>query len=87
MSLNRTDLPPLASDNYLLEFGKNLEVNMRATLLNYIMAEALAEYAERIRPVILAEVEKVTIAKVEQWRDFMHMRNQLEILVKVTEGK
>jgi limonene-1,2-epoxide hydrolase len=72
----------LKNDNTALHILKeHLEVGVKTALKESLLSDALERYRLSIEPLIDEEVRKITLGKIETWRDYADINDVLKIHV------
>ena len=66
---------------------RELERNLRPVLVDKIISNMVAEFTEKIKPIVVKEVKKVSLASLEQFSDIMKMRDELRLVIKIVEDE
>lgn len=65
--------------NFMEAIKRDLERSIKDAVLNDLMKQQLAEYEEKIRPIIREHVEKLTFDGIYKMNDMMHLRDELQL--------
>ena len=73
---------PTDEYNVLLMLNRELEASIKRVAINDIVKHQLKEFEEKIRPIIKAEVEKISFETIDKLPDMMSFRDELRIYIK-----
>ena len=71
--------------NFIEAIKRDLERAIKETLLEDLVNEQLAEFEEKIRPVIRERVDQLTFDGVHKMNDFMQLRDELTLYMHWNE--
>ncbi len=74
--------PPKDEYNVLLMLNRELEAAVKKVAINDIVKHQLKEFEDKIRPIIKAEVEKISFETIDKLPDMMSFRDELRLYVK-----
>lgn len=80
MGIEKSDYEKLNAFNLMKE---QLAVHIKERLTDEILAEQLAEFENKIRPIIVEKVKNITFECVESFQDYMNMRNEMRMLISI----
>lgn len=68
--------------NILLMLNRELESAVKEVAIDDIVKHQLKEFEEKLRPIVKAEVEKISFRAIDKLPDMMSFRDELRLYVQ-----
>ena len=73
--------------NFFSMFQSNLESEVKKQMTDELVKRQLKAYEIELRGVISGLLEGVTFGVIEQFRDYMNLRDEYKLFIKINENE